>query len=151
MLKIISIGNKNEPWIQQGIDYYQKRLKTPFDINWVILASQAKDSSKARQIDSQTILNQLDPKDFVVLLDELGESMSSSQFSNYLNNKFTNSLKVVFVIGGAYGVDINLKHRANMILSISNFVLPHQLARLILTEQIYRSQEIIKSSPYHHN
>ena len=151
MIRIISVGSKNEPWIQEGIGHYQKRLKPPFDIEWILLNSKAKDSARARQIDSQAILSLIAKSEFVILLDELGEQMTSTQLAGYLSDKFVNSFRVVFVIGGAYGVDSLMKQRANKILSVSSFVLPHQLVRLLLTEQIYRALEISRNNPYHHD
>lgn len=150
MIKIVSIGTKNESWVQEGINHFQKRLRAPFDINWVLLRPAAQEGLKARQKDSETIINQLKPTDFVILLDELGENMTSQVFSDFLNDKFTNSKDIVFVIGGSYGVDTLLKQRSDKILSLSSFVFPHQFARLILTEQIYRAQEIALGNPYHH-
>ncbi|MGE5327716.1 MAG: 23S rRNA (pseudouridine(1915)-N(3))-methyltransferase RlmH, partial [Thiobacillus sp.] len=88
--------------------------------------------------------------DAVILLDEAGKLINSQDLSRKLTEYFNRSKNIVFVIGGAYGVHDALFERADFIWSLSPLVFPHQLVRLILTEQIYRAQEIDAGHPYHH-
>jgi 23S rRNA (pseudouridine1915-N3)-methyltransferase len=150
MLKIISVGKSHEDWILEGINRYEKRLKTPFNLEWVILPPSSKKGALARENESEAILKRLDPGDFIILLDERGEKIDSPGLASLLEDKIAHSNKIVIIIGGAYGVDDNLRERANKVLSISDMVFPHQLVRLILVEQIYRAQEISLGKSYHH-
>jgi len=149
-IRIISVGKKHEAWVAEGIDRYQKRLNKPFEIEWVFLPHSSLSGTRARQEESQRILNRLDANDYVILLDEKGKNINSLEISKILTSQLEASKPVVVIIGGAYGVDESILNRANFIWSLSGLVFPHQLARLILTEQIYRAQEIASGKPYHH-
>lgn len=150
MIRIITVGKKHASWISDGVSRYSKRLQRPFDIEWVILPSSHLNAANACQEESQRILNRLRDDDYVVLLDERGKSIESSDLSTLLSEQFTISKNVVFVIGGTYGVDDSVIKRANFVWSLSRLTFPHQLVRLILVEQIYRAQEIAAGRPYHH-
>ena len=150
-IRIIAIGKKHESWINEGIQRYQKRLKRPFNIEWVILPHSSLADVRASQEESQRILLRLNANDYVILLDERGESVDSTELSAFLLKILEKSKNVVIVIGGAYGVDDTVTKRADFVWSLSELVFPHQLVRLILTEQLYRSQEIVSGNPYHHS
>ena len=149
-LRIIAIGKKHENWIADGVERYQKRLSKPFDAQWVLLPHSAKEGIAARAEESERIFGRLNPADYVILLDERGKMLDSPQFAHHLDQQFTNSREVVMIIGGAYGVTQELRERAQLVWSLSALVLPHQLVRLVLIEQLYRAQEIIAGHPYHH-
>lgn len=149
-IRIIAVGKKHESWIQEGVERYEKRLRKPFDIEWILLPHSSREGLQARQEESERILSRLNDTDFVVLLDEKGEMLDSPGFSRLLLSKLERSQQVVLIIGGAYGVSEVLYQRANTVLSLSPLVFPHQLVRLILVEQVYRAQEIASGSPYHH-
>lgn len=92
-----------------------------------------------------------DEKDFVVVLDERGKELSSMELAQFIEKRCMDSGKrVVFVIGGAYGVEQTVKDRADFTWSLSRLVFPHELVRIILAEQIYRACTIIKNESYHH-
>ena len=149
-IRIIAIGKKHESWVAEGIQRYQKRLKRPFNIEWVILPHSSLPDLRAHQEESQRILLRINANDYVILLDERGEFVDSPELSSLLLKIFEKSKNVVIIIGGAYGVDNTVMKRANFVWSLSELVFPHQLVRLILTEQLYRSQEIGSGNPYHH-
>jgi len=150
-IRIIAIGKKHESWVAEGIGRYQKRLKQPFKTEWVILPHSSLPDIRARQEESQRILLRINASDYVILLDERGESIDSPELSTLLRKILESSKDVVIIIGGAYGVDDTVMNRANFAWSLSRLVFPHQLVRLILTEQLYRAQEIASGNPYHHN
>lgn len=150
MIEVIAVGKKHDSWIQDGLERYEKRLRSPYDIKWVLLAYSHIDGDRARQDESERILSKVSDSDFVVLLDERGKNLSSVELSQLLSNTAAHSKSIKIVIGGAYGVNDNLYARANMVWSLSNLVFPHQLVRLILAEQLYRAQEIHHNRPYHH-
>lgn len=149
-IRVIAIGKKHDKWILDGIERYQKRLNKPFDVEWVILPHSSLTELTARKDESQRLITRLDANDYVVLLDERGKNITSPDLSNILLKQLESSKRVVLIIGGAYGVDETIHQRANFIWSLSKLVFPHQLVRLILTEQIYRAQEIANNRPYHH-
>lgn len=149
-IKIITVGKKHESWILDGIERYQKRLKRPFLVEWVFLPNSAFDGPATRRDDSERILSRLNANAFVILLDERGKNIDSPAISRLISDQLNRSRELIFVIGGAYGVDESVRDRADFVWSLSNLVFPHQLVRLILVEQIYRSQEIAAGNPYHH-
>jgi len=149
-IRILAIGKKHESWVDEGINRYQKRLKRPFDVEWVLLPHSSRDGTEARREESERILTRLTASDYVVLLDERGKGINSPALSELFLDQLEQSRPVTVIIGGAYGVDDSIHTRANFVWSLSPLVFPHQLVRLILTEQIYRSQEIAAGNPYHH-
>ena len=86
-----------------------------------------------------------------MLLDERGDEIDSPQLARVLDNAFTVGRQITFIIGGAYGVDDRVHQRADFVWSLSPLVFPHQLVRLILSEQLYRAQQITAGHPYHHD
>ena len=87
---------------------------------------------------------------FVILLDERGKNLSSPEISSILSQNFVSAKEVVFVIGGAFGVDEDIRLKSDLVWSFSRLVFPHQLMRVMLVEQIYRAQEIASGGKYHH-
>jgi 23S rRNA (pseudouridine1915-N3)-methyltransferase len=149
-IRVLVVGKKHETWVSDGIERYQKRLKTPFLPEWVLISHSSFDGLKARQDESERILTRLSASDYVVLLDERGRELDSIDFSQLIGEQLDRSRQVVLIIGGAYGVDDSLRDRADLVWSLSPLVFPHQLVRLILTEQLYRAQQIALGGPYHH-
>ena len=147
-ITILSIGKKNEPWIQPGVFRFLERLRAPFAAEMVILPHSSFEGDRARQEESERIFSRLSSDDFVMLLDERGKNLSSPELSDLIINHANK--RIVFIIGGAYGVNETLRQKANIVWSLSNLVFPHQLVRLILAEQLYRAQEIHRGSRYHH-
>jgi len=149
-IRILAIGKKHESWVLEGIERYEKRLKRPFVIEWVLLPHSARHDADARRDESERITTRLTAHDYVVLLDERGKAIDSPTLSKLLLDPLQSSRPVTIIIGGAYGVDDSIHTRANFVWSLSPLVFPHQLVRLILTEQLYRAQEIAAGNPYHH-
>jgi len=149
-LHIIAIGKKHESWVAEGIERYQKRLKAPFLAEWVLMAHSSYDGLKARQDESERLLSRLSAYDFIILLDERGKQLDSPAFAQLLQTNLDRSQKVAIVIGGAYGVTDELRQKAQVVWSLSELVFPHQLVRLMLTEQLYRAQQITLGGLYHH-
>lgn len=150
MIRILAIGKKHESWISEGIDRYEKRLIKPWNTEWLLLSHSSLDGDAARREESARILEKISPDDYVILLDERGKNIDSPALSRQIEGPLEQSKRVVTLIGGAYGVDSTIEARANFIWSLSKLVFPHQLVRLVLTEQLYRAQEIAAGHPYHH-
>ena len=147
-ITILTIGKKNEPWIQPGVFRFLERLRPPFAAEMIILPHSSFEGDRARQEESERIFSRLSSDDFIILLDERGKNLSSPELSDLIINHINKH--IVFIIGGAYGVNETLRQKANIVWSLSNLVFPHQLVRLILAEQLYRAQEIHRGSRYHH-
>ena len=151
MIRLLAIGKKHESWVSEGIERYGKRLVKPWNTEWVLLPHSSLEGIRAREEESERILSRLKPDDFVVLLDERGKMLDSPALSHVIQLQLDMSRPIVCIIGGAYGVNDTLTARADLVWSLSPLVFPHQLVRLILAEQIYRSQEITANHPYHHD
>ena len=151
MIRIIAIGKKHESWIEDGIERYQKRLRKPLNVEWILLPHSSREGLQARQEESERVLARINDDEFVLLLDERGDAYDSPAFSKLLLGVTEKGRRIVILIGGAYGVNDELRARADAVVSLSPLVFPHQLVRLILVEQLYRSQEIASGSPYHHD
>lgn len=150
MITVIAVGNKHEDWVSGGIKRYQTRCKQPWSFEWQLIPHGKLDGQQARQEESERILARLHPQDFVILLDERGQMFDSPALSRQLSELFVQGKNITIVIGGAFGVSTALIQRANLVWSLSPLVFPHQLVRLILAEQLYRAQEIVRGSKYHH-
>lgn len=150
-----SIGKAHEPYVKPGIEEFSKRLNRYFKTEWVLLPvpKQAGMLSEMdlRKKEADMILEWLGKEDYLILLDEKGEELSSPGLAKFLQQRANESHKqLVFLIGGAYGVDTAIRKRANFTWSLSQLVFPHQLVRLILAEQLYRAATILKNEKYHH-
>ncbi len=150
-IRIIAIGKKHEPWVAEGIERYQKRLKRPWSVEWVLLPHSSRHGHAARVEESERIVARISPDEYVVLLDERGQEFASPALSRVLQAQLDHSRNIVVVIGGAFGVDTTIRASADLVWSLSPLVFPHQLVRLLLAEQLYRVQEIAAGRPYHHS
>lgn len=122
----------------------------PFAIKPVPDAWRTDTTEKKKKREGEHILASVTPADHVVLLDERGTERSSVDFAAWLEHMFMTTRNLVFVIGGPYGFDDSVYARADELVSLSHMTLPHDLARLVFLEQLYRACTIIKGEPYHH-
>jgi len=142
---IISPGKAHDHTVADGIAEYHKRLDKRFDLAWAFLPVGEK------QEEGAAILKQIKKEDVVILLDERGKDMDTPGLATLLDNHLQSGTKrLVFVIGGAFGVSDAVKARANLTLKLSSLVFPHMLVRLILIEQLYRAGTILAGGAYHH-
>lgn len=142
---IISPGKKHSPELADAIGEYEKRLAAALPIQWDFPSVGTKES------EGEAILKRLEPQDIVVLLDERGKEIDSPGFAALIDDALNGSTKrLVFIIGGAFGVSEEVKERANRILKLSALVFPHMIVRLILAEQLYRAWSIRTGGKYHH-
>jgi len=150
-IEILTIGSVKEKWIKEGIEQYLKRLSPYARIKIIELKAEAFGSSqkeKAKTIESQKILDFLkNEKDSeIVFLDEYGKNSTSKEFGERLDKTIN---KVIFVIAGTLGYDREILENKNTI-SLSNMTFTHEMARLVLLEQIYRGICITKGKEYHY-
>ena len=143
MIKIICVGKVKENYLRDAISDYMKRLSKYHKVDIIILEDSNMEEEKTR------ILKHIDSKDYVITLDIEGKELSSLELADKLDKTFINNSSICFVIGGSYGLDREVKQRANFSLSFSKLTFPHQLFRVILLEQIYRSFKILNNETYH--
>ncbi len=156
--RIISASKIREPFYVEGIREYLKRLR-PFisieivegyDEKWPPNASPAQIEGILEK-EAQRILNLVKPEEVLIVLDRQGRMLSSEDLALRMQDLLLSGKpRINWVVGSAAGIAESLKKRANLVFSFSPLTLPHQMAVLILTEQIYRSFKIIKNEPYHH-
>ena len=144
-INIISVGKKHDPNFANAISEYEKRLSGYCDLVWQIIPSS--DSDK----ESAAILQKIQSDSIVVVLDERGKLWNNKQLAGYLHEAQNRSIKsLTIIIGGAYGVNRSVLERANAIVALSPLVFPHQIVRLLVVEQLYRSYSILAGNKYHH-
>lgn len=151
-----TVGKAHESYVKEGIELFTKRISHYFPVEWQLIP-QPKNAGMLsemdlRQKEGETILGFLKPDDYLVLLDERGKQHSSEELAAYLQARANESIKkMVFLIGGAYGVSDAVRKRADHVWALSKLVFPHQLVRLILAEQVYRACTIMRNEKYHHS
>lgn len=154
-IQLWSIGKNHESYVQEGIEDFTSRLSKYFPVKWHLIPT-PKNAGMLSEMDlkkkeGETILEFLKKDDYLVLLDERGKSLTSEKLADFMQTRANESTKtLVFLIGGAYGVDEAIFKRANFTWSLSHLVFPHQLVRLILAEQLYRACTILRNEKYHH-
>ena len=156
-IKIVTVGKLKEKYLKDGIAEYSKRISRFAKLEMIELADE-KTPDKASEIENQKILetegarilSKIGERDFVLVLAIEGKTFSSVEFSKQLEQASINGFSTLtFVIGGSLGLSNEVKKRANLSVSFGRLTLPHQLMRLVLTEQIYRAFTIQQGSPYH--
>lgn len=155
-IKIYCIG-KIKDFYKVGVDEYVKRLLPYAKIDIIELKDESvsdkpseKEITKVKDSEGSRVLKLLKPNEYLIGLDLNKKEMGSVEFSKYLNDSLNNNgASVSFVIGGSYGLSDELKRRVNDSISFSKMTFPHQLARLILLEQIYRAFKILNNETYH--
>ncbi|WP_075591216.1 23S rRNA (pseudouridine(1915)-N(3))-methyltransferase RlmH [Labilibacter marinus] len=153
---LVLIGKTDEAYLDTGIGKYIDRLKhyIPFEMRVIPDLKNTKKLSEEQQKnkEGELIMQQFQPGDEVILLDEGGKLLSSREFSVFMEQKMLRGIKrLVFVIGGPYGFSKDVYQKAVGKLSLSKMTFSHQMVRLIFTEQLYRAMTILKNQPYHHD
>lgn len=150
-----AIGKNNEPYVKEGVEDFTKRISKYYPVEWNIIPV-PKNAAMMSEMDlkkkeGEIILDWLQKDDYLVALDEYGKQLTSETLADFIQKRSNQSVrKIVFLIGGAFGLDKAVLERANYKWSLSQLTFPHQLVRLILAEQIYRACSIIKNEKYHH-
>ena len=150
-----SIGKAHDSYVKEGVNEFTKRISKYFPVEWTIIPV-PKNAGMLSEMDlkkreGKTILQWLKQDDYLVALDEHGKQFSSEGLSAFLQERASASTKnLVFLIGGAFGLDAAVLKRAQLKWSLSQLTFPHQLVRLILAEQVYRACTILQNEKYHH-
>lgn len=151
-----SIGKNHEPYVKAGVEDFTKRISKYYPVEWSIIPL-PKNSGMLSEMDlkkkeGEIVLDWLQKDDYLIALDERGKQLNSEGLADFIQKRANESTRhIVFLIGGAYGLDEVVMKRANFKWSLSPLVFPHQLVRLILAEQVYRACTIIRNEKYHHS
>lgn len=154
-INIIAVGKIKEKYLREAIDEYKKRLTKFCSLNIIeINESVAKVENishikKSLEEEGQAIISKI-KNEYVIVLDLDGKEHSTIELSEKIKNiALKGNSEITFIIGGSYGLNEDVKRKADLRLSFSKLTFPHQLFRLILLEQIYRIFKIINNEPYH--
>ena len=152
---MLLVGKTEDAYLREGISKYLNRLRHYVRLDFVEITElkNTKSLTQAQQKakEAELILKRLLPSDQVILLDEKGVQLTSTQFAEFIDKKQLGSVSnLVFVVGGPYGFDESVYQRANDKMSLSKMTFSHQMVRLFFVEQLYRGYTIIKGEPYHH-
>jgi len=150
MIKIICVGKIKENFFKEAIEEYKKRLSKYTKLE--IIECSDVDNQNINVIlekERNLILKKVNEKDYVITLEIEGNMLTSVGLSNKLEEILMNNSNITFIIGGSYGLHEDIKNRSNYKLSFSKMTFPHQLFRVILLEQIYRSFKILNKETYH--
>lgn len=152
--RLICVGKLAEAWQRQAAEEYASRLKRYFPFDLIELKEEKGgrkgDTNRIVKAEGERILAKVPEKSFLIVLDENGRNHGSEQLAQLLSAEMVQGGRDwCLVIGGPYGHDPAVIKRANMVLSLSKMTFTHQMARILLLEQLYRSCSIINNEPYH--
>ncbi len=155
-IQLINTGKTTEKHVKDGIDLYLKRIKNyiPFEVIDLpdIKSTKKMNFDKQKELEGTTILKKIEINDYIIVLDEKGLEYDSSEFADHIQKIMNKGVKTLaFITGGPYGFSKQVYNRAQERISLSRMTYPHQLVRLIFTEQLYRAFTILNNEPYHHN
>ena len=153
-VSILTVQSKKEPWVEAAKELYLKKLKPffPIEIDELKAARFSRERSEITvQKMDDALLGRLLPSDLVILFDERGRSLGTSmEFSKRMQNFLeSGKSRIVFIVGGAFGVGPRIKMRANVLVTLSPLTMSHHVAIVVSLEQIYRAMTLIKGLPYH--
>ncbi|MBQ9024193.1 MAG: 23S rRNA (pseudouridine(1915)-N(3))-methyltransferase RlmH [Bacilli bacterium] len=149
MIKIITVGKIKEKYLSDAIKEYTKRIGKYTKIYIIEVPDVDFDINKTLETEKNSILKYIDNKDYIITLDIEGNQLSSIDFSKKINDIFNHNSNISFIIGGSYGLHKEIKELSNYSLSFSKMTFPHQLFRVMLLEQIYRTYKINNNEIYH--
>ena len=150
MIKIICVGKIKEKYFVDAINEYKKRISKYTKLEIIELQDYDNPNKEiVLEKEKELILNNINPKDYIITLEIEGNTLDSIEFANKLDKTFQINSNITFIIGGSYGLSNSIKELSNYKLSFSKMTFPHQLFRVILLEQIYRSYRILNNESYH--
>lgn len=149
MIKIICVGSIKETYLKDAIKEYEKRLSKYTKLEIIEVESiETNDINKNLKEESNNILKYINKKDYIISLDIKGEEIDSIELSKKIE-KILSQNNITFIIGGSNGLDKSIKNMSKDMVSFSKLTFPHQLFRVLLLEQIYRSFKILNNESYH--
>lgn len=152
-IRLLTIQSSKNAWLDIASSEFSEKINHFHKFELVQLKSAKKsreDSLNKKKEESEMLLKNVKEDDYVILFDEKGTALDSKQFSEMIRKlQLSGTKRINFVIGGAFGVDEQVKKRAQKTVKVSDFVLNHHVAMTVALEQIYRAFAIIHNKPYH--
>jgi 23S rRNA (pseudouridine1915-N3)-methyltransferase len=151
-LRLLVVGPVKAPWFREAATHYLSALCRHVTAEEVVVRD-GKGAEPARRLaeEGRAILSKLGPRDYLIVLDERGRSLASRALADRLGQLFEDpGRRPCFVVGGAFGLAPDVLARADWTLALGPGTLPHELARVVLYEQLYRAATILAGTPYHH-
>jgi 23S rRNA (pseudouridine1915-N3)-methyltransferase len=154
-IELWSLGKESSKLLEAGIEEYTKRINRyhSFKLVYIDNTKVPKNLPKEQLMDKEAdlIFAKLAEKDLLISLDERGKQFTSVNFAKKMENMMNLSpSKIIFLIGGSFGIAQKVKEKSHLVMTLSDFTFPHQLVRLLFTEQLYRAFTILKNEKYHH-
>jgi len=152
-LRIIAVGALRAPHWKAAAAHYLERLKHWRHIQEHVVkdADAGLPEAERTRLEGQRLLRIARADDYLICLDERGKSMSSRAFAAFLDEVSANASRTpCFALGGPFGLAETVRSQARFVLSLGPMTLPHELARVMLLEQVYRAEAILRKTPYHH-
>jgi 23S rRNA (pseudouridine1915-N3)-methyltransferase len=154
-LRLICIGKLSASFLKTGVHEYLNRVRRYLQVDMIEIKEKSGSAEKkalvqAIETEGNSILRRISTDAYAVVLDERGKGMGSRRLAGFLERHMLEGTgELAFILGGPYGLSDKVRKRADLLLSLSDMTLPHQLARLVLLEQVYRALTIIRNEPYH--
>ncbi len=149
-IRIVAVGKIKEDYIQKGIEDYLGRIRRYFTVEEVEVKGSKKAPAAAIEEEGGQLLRKLEGSTCTVVLTPEGRELTTEALAGEIENLMHRGhRRLDFVIGGHEGISIEVKNRADLLLSISRLTFPYQLTRLLLAEQLYRCTKIIRGEKYH--
>ena len=153
---VLSVGKISTSWIKDGIELFESRIGKyiKFSVITVPDIKNAKNLSKEslKEEEGKFIMSNIIQSDYVVLMDEGGKELTSRDFASWIQKQMNSGRKrLVIIIGGPFGFSQDIYQRADFKVALSKMTFTHEMAKLILSEQLYRAMTILKGEPYHHD
>lgn len=150
MIKIITVGKLKEKYLKEAEEEYLKRLSKYTKVELIeVNDSKIDDMKQALLEEKNNILKYINPKDYIITLEIEGKQLTSPELADKIDKTFISNSDITFIIGGSYGMHEDIKAKSNFKLSFSKMTFPHQLFRILLLEQIFRSYKILNNEKYH--
>ncbi len=150
-IEIVTVGKPRAGWIGKGVEHYTKLLSKyrKVELSQVREAASTAENQRSVDVESERLAARFDPGRCNVVLDATGAQYSSEEFAQFLQQQESAGKPLQFFIGGAYGLNAEIKRNATALLSLSRFTLPHELSLVVLLEQLYRSYSLLAGGKYH--
>ena len=152
-INIVAVGTRQPDWVNKGMDEYLKRFPAELKLQLLqipaVKRSKKDNSQKIMKQEADRIVSALPGSHRLVVLDESGKTKTTRELARTLEAWMQEGINTSFVIGGADGVDNDLKQQADELWSLSAYTLPHGLVRIMLAEQLYRACSLLRNHPYH--
>lgn len=150
---VIAVGHRMPEWIENGFKEYAKRMPSEWHFSLKELKPVERTSNRKAETvmaaEAMKIVSAIPKGAKIIALDEHGKDLTTIQLADNMKKWLQDGRDLVFVIGGADGLDAAIKKQADMLVRLSSLTLPHGMVRILLAEQLYRTSTILQNHPYH--